>query len=108
MARGENRMMLLSQSSAPSALPVAESGACTRDDVAHPPPRRRRRRLFVQVVIYGAGMDARGLRLRADDSLLEGIAWFEVDAPASQRAKRAALAVSTAAEQNNKTTLPSP
>lgn len=39
-------------------------------------------------MIYGAGMDARALRLSAE---LPDLKWFEVDAPATQRVKLAAL-----------------
>jgi methyltransferase (TIGR00027 family) len=42
-----------------------------------------------QVVILGAGFDARALRLHA---AMPGMRWVEVDAPASQAAKRDALA----------------
>lgn len=41
-----------------------------------------------QVVLLGAGMDARAWRLAAE---LPAVAFFEVDSPGSQRAKRAAL-----------------
>ena len=41
-----------------------------------------------QVVILGAGFDARALRLHAS---MPGMRWVEVDAPASQVAKRVAL-----------------
>ena len=43
-----------------------------------------------QVVLFGAGMDARALRLKEK---LPGIVWFEIDHPASQAAKRETLAV---------------
>ena len=51
-----------------------------------------------QVLILGAGLDARALRLHA--SLPTGIAWFEVDVPASQAAKRAALASSVTGDSS--------
>jgi len=46
-----------------------------------------------QVVILGAGLDARAHRLRG----LDETRWFEVDAPATQRAKRALVEAATRA-----------
>ncbi|KAI8467476.1 MAG: S-adenosyl-L-methionine-dependent methyltransferase [Monoraphidium minutum] len=54
-------------------------GAAPRGAAAPPPPR--------QVVVLGAGFDARPWRL----ALPEGVAWFEVDLPEVVAAKRAQL-----------------
>jgi O-methyltransferase involved in polyketide biosynthesis len=82
-----DRQILAALAGAPTPGPgaVGASGGAAGAAAAAPPLR--------QVVVLGAGLDARPWRL----ALPKGVAWFEVDLPEVAAAKRAALARAGAA-----------